>query len=206
MKHDHWLCTRSGIQFDPVSPTAEMIDVQDIAFGLAGKFRFGAQSPARYTVAQHSRAVAAAVADDPAATLDDQLWGLLHDAAEAYLWDVQRPVKAAQYWEIDDPERPGKKKQVPFREIEMRIQAAVRSAFRLGPIMPMIFHEDEQQLLRERRDLFDERQPAWPRCDGRQSALAPIEKPCWGPDQACQEFLDEFCRIEHDRRREEGTN
>lgn len=182
--NDQWLCTRSGIKFDPVCPTVEMIEIEDIAWGLAHTHRFGGQAPVPYTVAQHSVEVARMLPTQYA------LWGLLHDAAEAYLWDVQRPVKAAQQWDFNASGR-----MIPFRVIEHRILVRVAAKFDLTYMVPeAVGRADFAQLLRERRDLFDDRQPVWPGCDGK-SDLPPIEIPTMTPAKAFYTFLAEFERL-----------
>jgi len=65
---------------------------------------------------------------------------LLHDAAEAYLADVPRPVKAQ--W----PE---------FEKLEERVLAAVRAHFGLGDIPPEIWRADDLLLATEARDLME---------------------------------------------------
>lgn len=70
------------------APTADSIDIQDIAQGLSLQCRWVGQIGAFYSVAQHS--VLCSYMCDPG----DALAGLLHDAAEAYMGDVSRPVKA----------------------------------------------------------------------------------------------------------------
>ena len=158
-----WVCTRSGRKFFPLNPQPEQIEIADIAFGMAGKYRFGGQSPKRYTVAQHSIEVCRQLASNGHGR-DVCLWGLLHDAAEAWLVDWQRPVKWQQFWWDSENGL-----LVSFAEIEKRILYAVQKSFGLSPDY---FHPDSelakavdaadcQQLLRERCDLFDDRQPPW---------------------------------------------
>ena len=48
-----WMQTVTGKCFYPLFPNRDDIEIQDIAFGLAGEFRFGNQCHQRYTVAQH---------------------------------------------------------------------------------------------------------------------------------------------------------
>lgn len=86
------LKTVSGRYVDLLEPQPETIELFDIAHGLSFVCRFGGHVPAFYSVAEHSMHVAAQVrrtfGDDHLA-----LYGLLHDATEAFLGDVVRPLK-----------------------------------------------------------------------------------------------------------------
>lgn len=183
---NNWLCTNSGIKFDPFCPTPEMIEIADIAHGLAGTFRFGGQSDRWYTVAQHCVAVCGRFAD-VSTTLC--LWGLLHDAAEAYLWDVQRPIKANVYF------REPNGLLTCFRKIERRILAAVAERFGLPwhGIPAAVVEADDRELARERRELFSERQPDWPDLPAVKAYPEPIV--CWTPEQAERAFLERFSEL-----------
>ena len=81
-----WMMTYTGKRFDPFHPTVESIDIVDIAHALSNTCRFGGQIEEFYSVAQHSVYVSEL-------SQGFELWGLLHDAAEAYLVDLPRPTK-----------------------------------------------------------------------------------------------------------------
>jgi hypothetical protein len=83
--------TYSGEQFDLFDPEPDRVRLSDVAAGLAHTCRFGGQCVRFYSVAHHSLHVSREVAgaDDPRL----QLLGLLHDAGEAYVGDVPRPLK-----------------------------------------------------------------------------------------------------------------
>jgi uncharacterized protein len=187
---DEWVCTRSGRKFFPLDPRPDQVSIGDIAYGLAGKYRFGAQSPRRYTVAQHCVEVCRQLAREGAAS-DACLWGLLHDAAEAWLVDWQRPVKWRQLWW--DGEQP-----LPFAAIELKILCTVQQVFSLADdylvsitsLSKQVDAADRAQLLRERRDLFAGEQPEWPGLSGVSDELPLLE--ILAPDEAEKEFLYEF--------------
>ena len=85
-----WITTYTGKKFYPLSPNPEDVDILDIAHALSLMCRFNGHCRVHYSVAQHS--VHASLLGQ---TRQVCLWGLLHDAAEAYLPDVCRPVKMA---------------------------------------------------------------------------------------------------------------
>lgn len=79
--------TYSGITLNFMEPAPMMIEIPDIAHGLSQVCRFAAQSSEFYSVAQHSVLVSRLVPKKFAR------WGLMHDAAEAYIGDMARPLK-----------------------------------------------------------------------------------------------------------------
>lgn len=70
------------------------IHIEDVAVGLANICRWGGQVKRRFSVAEHSLAVARLVRWD-GGTPRETLGGLMHDAHEAYLGDVVTPLKQA---------------------------------------------------------------------------------------------------------------
>ena len=82
-----WMRTISGRKFWPMDPDIADLDLGDITHSLSLICRFGGHVPELYSVGQHSVILARLVPDElkPSA--------LMHDAAEAYLNDLIRPVK-----------------------------------------------------------------------------------------------------------------
>ena len=83
--------TYTGRRIDPFDASPADVHLPDIAAGLAHTCRFGGHCKRFYSVAQHSLHVSSELPRDAARL---QLFGLLHDAGEAYLGDVPRPLKA----------------------------------------------------------------------------------------------------------------
>ncbi len=110
-----WMQTYSGGKFWPLDPRASEVNITDIAHALSLQSRFGGHTLGFYSVAEHSVHVARA------ASAENKLWALLHDASEAYVSDVIRPLKRFL---------------AGFQEIEDRVQAVICEAFRLDPEMP----------------------------------------------------------------------
>ena len=98
------IMTHTKKMFDPLHPQEALIDIVDIAHALSMLCRANGHFKSFYSVGQHSincaREAAARGYSDRL-----QLACLLHDASEAYLSDVTRPVKAElpRYKEIEAP-------------------------------------------------------------------------------------------------------
>jgi hypothetical protein len=84
--------TVDGEPFDLQNPRAEDVDPEVIAHALAFTCRYNGHTPTFYSVAEHSVRVAGDLAANEWPT-EVVLQGLLHDAAEAYVGDLVRPLK-----------------------------------------------------------------------------------------------------------------
>jgi len=84
-----WIQTYTGKAFFPLNPETEDIDIIDIAWALSMQCRYAGHCKRFYSVAEHSVLISRAV------PTEDRLIGLLHDASEAYLVDIPRPIKWA---------------------------------------------------------------------------------------------------------------
>jgi hypothetical protein len=129
-----YIFTYSGHRFDPISPDRDLIDIRDIAHALSMTARFGGHTREFYSVAEHSVRVSLACANR------DALAGLLHDAAEAYLTDMPKPVKD----------------QLPeYEAAELKLLAVILPKFGLSTSLPASVHRADRLLLNtEARDLF----------------------------------------------------
>lgn len=127
------------------------ICISDIAHSLSLICRFNGHCQEFYSVAQHSIIVA-----DQLKTGRQRLWGLLHDAAEAYIGDIVTPIKQHL------PE---------FKKIERDILRLVAVKYTLPwPIPSEIKDMDLRVLATEHRQLMAV-QIDWPSMDG----IAPLE-------------------------------
>lgn len=79
-------------RIDPCSPEESEIEIKDIAHALSLLCRSGGHFPSFYSVGQHSIACANE-AKARGLSKKIQLACLLHDASEAYIADITRPVK-----------------------------------------------------------------------------------------------------------------
>ena len=85
--------TCTGRFVDVMNPDPDTIDIEDITYSLSSICRFNGHSRYSYSVAQHSVMVSILMTDKLGDYREVGLWGLLHDAAEAYIGDIPRPVK-----------------------------------------------------------------------------------------------------------------
>lgn len=98
------IMTCSHKMFDPLAPERELIDIADIAHALSMLCRANGHFRSFYSVGMHSvNCAKEAIARGYSRRV--QLACLLHDASEAYLSDVTRPVKEElpQYRKIEEP-------------------------------------------------------------------------------------------------------
>ncbi len=97
-RNGQWMQTVTGRRFWPIDPRADEIDIRDISGALSKLCRFGGQSLRFYSVAEHCVLMAERAPDDL------KLTALLHDASEAYLCDIIRPIKPflSNYYEIEE--------------------------------------------------------------------------------------------------------
>lgn len=126
MNRGPWIQTYTGKAFFPLDPRPEDIDIEDIAHALSHLCRYGGHCNKFYSVAQHSIHVAEALPDDI------KLWGLLHDATEAYLVDVPRPIKSLL------PQ---------YKDIEANIWDAIKLKFGLVGVTPKAVHDADNAIL-----------------------------------------------------------
>ena len=110
-RDDNWMQTHTGRQVWPLDLRPEDVVLDDIAHSLSMQTRYAGHAPEPYTIAQHSvfvsrraQQLAERLHKSADYCFNAARWGLLHDASEAYLVDVPRPVKPMLdgYYEIED--------------------------------------------------------------------------------------------------------
>lgn len=164
----NWMQTATGRMFWPLDPRAGEVFIEDIAASLSKQCRFAGHCKAFYSVAEHSVLVSRLVPPEAA------LHGLLHDASEAYVVDVPRPLKPYLS---------------EYKGIEDRVWEAIADRFGLPREMPseikladnaMLIAEAQQNMLAPPAD--------W-KVAGE---AAPLTIPLWSPREAEVRFLRRF--------------
>lgn len=99
-RNGSFIVTYTGQRFWPLDPRSEEIHIEDIAHSLSHCCRYTGHVADFYSIAEHC--VRASYVVDKEFAFD----ALMHDASEAYLIDVPRPLKALpafqEYLEIED--------------------------------------------------------------------------------------------------------
>ena len=169
------ILTFSGVRFSPFDPYPNGIRIEDIAHSLAHQCRFGGHTREFYAVAQHSVLVSQLCGPE------DALWGLLHDASEAYLGDVVRPLKQRPEFE-------------PYRSAERQLQQLIAVRFGLAPDQPdSVTKADDLMLMIEYRDLMTPSDPPYIAGPPRGAAIMISE--LWMPASAERKFLTRFRQL-----------
>lgn len=142
-KDEPWIQTYSGRRFTPTNPYVDAIVIQDIAHSLSMQCRFSGHVKKFYSVAQHSVLVSHLC--DSA----DAFWGLLHDASEAYLVDVPRPLKRSGKFQA-------------YLDFEANMTLAICKRFGLPEQEPpSVKKADQAMLATEARDLMSPLHKDW---------------------------------------------
>ena len=139
------IVTFSGTLFDIIEPDLSEFTIVDIAHALSHICRFVGHTRKFYSVAQHSVLVSKNVPEAYA------LEGLLHDASEAFLGDVAKPLKNIL------PE---------YRGIEKAVEKAIAKKFGLSfPFHSSIKIADLRAVTTETRDVMPDNEQ-WEHLEG----------------------------------------
>lgn len=175
-----WIQTYSGKQFCYWQCRPEDICIRDIARALSNICRFTGHCKRFYSVAQHSVLVSEQAINP--------FLGLMHDAAEAYVGDMNRPLKSAMpndspYLRMDAiawgaiSERWGELKKATAEEKADCKQVDLR----------MLITESHDLLLNGPHKEWSINQETHPRYD---FTISP-----WHPDEAMERFLYRFQQL-----------
>lgn len=170
-----WMQTYSARQFWPMDPRPDEIHIEDIAHSLALQCRYAGHCIRFYSVAEHSVHIALWLLRQYGPTM--AMHGLLHDASEAYLVDVPRPVK---------PFLPG------YKEAEARVMAAVSKRFGLVGVMPPEVKEADDRIIAD-EVRANMRPMAW---HAKWDDPLGVKIGCWSPEAAEDEFLSTYVMLE----------
>jgi hypothetical protein len=160
---DNQIETFTGKYVDTRQPTADTINVADIAHALANVCRYGGHSRRFYSVAEHAVFVSVRL-ERKGCSWPVVFEGLHHDDPEAYLGDIPRPLKPLL----------GKTYEV----LTNRMEAAITKALELEGVSRadylVIKEADNWALFVEARHLLPSKGAGW--WDGGQSSQT------WGID------------------------
>lgn len=129
------ISTWTGKHVDPLDMSIDDLDIADIAHALARQCRYNGHCAGHLSVARHSIWVSEYL--ESRGFSDLALWGLLHDAAEAYLGDIPSPFKASDEMAL-------------FRAAEYRLEEVIADTYGLVWPMPDVVKEADRWVLVER--------------------------------------------------------
>jgi hypothetical protein len=175
-----WIQTYTGIQFYPLDPKIESINIEDIAHSLSMLCRFTGHCREFYSVAQHC--VLASYIPE----YKYQLSVLLHDSAEAYIGDIAKPFKRSLMVDISENDS-----CIPIDiiNIENRITDLIYKKFQVEHHSTVIKECDQIMFATEVRDLmvhFLLKEPKEPLLD----KITP-----WTPKVSENKFLQRFAEL-----------
>jgi hypothetical protein len=125
-----WMQTFTGRAFYTMAPHADDVDPVDIAHALGLICRYGGHVTRFMSVAEHCVLMSEAVSPENA------LWALLHDATEAYVGDMVRPLKHAM---------------PAYREAEDRLMLVICDRFGIGYDCPAEVKSADNRILHDER-------------------------------------------------------
>jgi len=163
-----WCASYDGTRYWPLDPRVEDVTIEMIAHSLSNQCRYGGRASTFYSVAQHCLYVSRTC--DP----QDALWGLLHDASEAFILDIPRPIKYSVVFD-------------EYRLLEKKWDLVIAAKFNLSPEMPASVHiADKNVLAAECKVLMGD--PEWARGAGP----VVVDVTPWPPAVAYHMFMDRF--------------
>lgn len=174
-----WIQTKEGNVFDFFDLPSNKIDIEDIAHALSHQCRFAGHTKTFYSVAEHCVRVCDTL---PPAF---KLWGLLHDAPEAYTQDIVRPLKYVL-----------QETAPAFMELLREVERYVWGELGLRGEIPELVHvADVRMLLTEKESLLGDCPRPWEGISvvGRPN-LTPYNQVIvpWSPDEAKTNFLSRW--------------
>ncbi len=175
-----WIITFSGLKFYHLNPQPEMVVIEDIAHALSNIGRWTGHTRYHYSVAQHC--VYASHICAPEFAFDC----LMHDSSEAYLGDMNRPLK---HFTAAGP---------AYREIEERVEDVIFKKFGVRfPLVEEVKDADTQMLYAEKAQLMNvtESTTYEARKWGRDETAANIRIERWTPRRAKKMFLRRFAEL-----------
>jgi hypothetical protein len=184
-----WMQTFSGKAYIIAEPTPDQICLEDIARALSQQCRFAGHSSVFYSVAEHSIHVCNRVKEilevgeailptPPGLGVVEEhhkllASALLHDASEAYLLDIPRPLKIHPEMEF-------------YREQHAKTMKAILEKFGIQEGKPdIVTRADNEMLATEKEQVMAPPPKSW----GPMLDPIPITLSCWNPGRAYNIFM-----------------
>jgi hypothetical protein len=178
--------TAGGRRVNPFEPDLDELHIEDIAIALSNQCRFGGHIRRFYSVAQHAWLVSRLL-EEGGGTVEECLWGLLHDASEAYLLDLPHPIKhRSELGRL-------------YRSSERVLQAAICRRFRLPVEAPAPLKAIDRALLATERRALAREAWHWPELENVEPLDLEIDPLL--PGDACAAFLARYELLEARRGR-----
>lgn len=170
-----WILTYPhGERFNVATPDPAKIHLEDVAHALSRTCRFaGHINREHYSVAQHCYHVSCLAVPEYAQE------ALMHDAPEAYIHDITRPLKQLL---------------TEYQSLERLHWAAIALRFSLPLNLPRVMHNYDMILLAtERKQLCVSDPEPWDCLAGVRPLQCTL--PTWGPNKAKEMFLDRAAEL-----------
>lgn len=168
-----WMATYSGQRFYPLDPRADEMRIIDVAHHLAMQPRYGGACRDHYSVAEHCVIGSYLVPEEHA------LEFLLHDASEAWLADMIRPIK--HHSALGEE----------YRRLEAAVDAVVRAKWELPEVCsPAVKRIDDAICEAEKRQVFQ-----WYPGELDETTLPDVRLHFWTWQKAEARFMARFAGL-----------
>lgn len=170
-----YISTYNGNNYHFFDPKPEEICIDDIARALSMNCRYSGHVKHFYSVAEHSCHLHD-IALEQTGDYEEAFCALMHDASEAYLTDIARPIKG----HLDE-----------YKPLERISERAIQLKFNCQPMTQLVKHLDTHVVGEEARQLF-KTPPDW--CNDYD--FIPVTVKGWSPERAAIEFKERFAVCE----------
>lgn len=173
-----WMQTWLGFQFFPLDPHEDEIHIEEIAHALSNLCRYNGHVEEFYSVAEHCVALSYAVPPEYA------MEALLHDASEAFLGDMIRPLK------IND---------LFYQRVEAQLVKVIARKFGMPEELSPVVKEYDTRILVDERQKFMADPPA-PWFGNEQVEPLGVDLVGLTPKRARSQFMTRFHLLERKAR------
>lgn len=167
-----WIDTFTGVKFYPLDPRIEDVNILDVAHALSMLCRYNGHCDRFESVSEHSVLLTRRLRR-LGYKVHVLQWALLHDAPEAYISDVTRPVK---------PYLSG------YKGIEAGLMAVIAERFGLEGQEPCAVKEYDRRMCEDERRQ-NMKHVEW---DGDPVEPIGVDLQFWTPERAELEFMREY--------------